>query len=166
MAVEMFLRIDGITGGSKNFYHKGWSDMSSWKWGMASTRTAAQATTSAATSFNQISLIKPVGMDSAAIMSLYAEGRIAAKGEINVVPVVTKREAQVKYVSILMEDLMIKSIDVGGSVDDNQITETITLLFGKIKFDFNQYGDAGPDTAAAESVSHSFAWNVEQNRAS
>ena len=34
MALEMFLKIDGVVGGTRNYQHKGWSDMLSWNWNL------------------------------------------------------------------------------------------------------------------------------------
>lgn len=34
MALEMFLKMDGVVGGTRNYQHKGWSDMLSWNWNL------------------------------------------------------------------------------------------------------------------------------------
>ena len=160
MAVEMFLRLDGITGGSRSYHHKGWSDLLSWRWGLDRAPGA-----DAALHMNEIILIKPVGMESSALMTLFAERKLVKAAEIHVVPVVGKRDAQQKYLALTLEGLLIKSIMTGGTAEDSVFSENITCTFDKVKFEFNQYADAGPDGGAQKAESYIFGWDIAANKA-
>ena len=163
MAVEMFVKLDGITGGSRNYHHKGWADLTSWQWLLDNQRGAGQSPT-AVPQLDLIALVKPLGRDSPEIMTAFAERRLIKSAEIHVVPQVGKRDAQQKYLSLMFEDLYVNSIATGGKTEESIFNESITLVFGKVKFDFHQYADAGPDGGAQALESFTFGWNIQANK--
>ena len=162
MAVEMFLKLDGIAGGSRNYHHKGWADMISWQWAV---QGASALSADALPRMNELTLTKALGMESPTLMSLCAQGKRVASAEIHVVPVVSKRDAQQKYLALTLEDLRITSIETGGGLDNNVFVETLTLEFRRVRFEFNQYAASGPDDGAQQVESYSFGWDVVANQA-
>jgi len=164
MSVSMFLRLEGVAGGSRNYSYKGWSEVLSWQWEMFSNRTAPQISDKDHTSFGEISLVKPIGMDSTAIRTLYARGDIIPSAELSIIPVVSKREAKQKYLAMKMEKILIKSIVTAGSSDEDHFNETVVLLFNNIRFEYNLHTDASPGETSAASVDYEFAWDIAQNR--
>jgi len=165
MALEMFLRMDEVTGGSKNFSHKGWSDVHSWGWAMISNRGSAHVTDKDKTSFREISIVKKIGMGSTAIMQLYAQGKIIPSAELDIIPVVAKREARQKYLTIRMEDVLVKSIITGGNSSEDTFNENIILLFDKVHFEYNVNAVPGTDSAGKEAAKYNFNWDIAQNKA-
>ena len=164
MAVEMFVKLDGITGGSRNYYHKGWSDVLSWSWSLERVHGVSPGA-SDNMRMNELSLINAIGIDSPAMMTAFAEGKPIKQVDLSIVPMVGKRDAQQKYVTITLEDVLIKSIITGGSAEESFFRENVTLCFGKIKYEFHQYADVGSDGGAATLKSFAFGWNVAANAA-
>ena len=164
MPVEMYLKLDGVRGGSKDYSHEGWADVISWGWGMVSNRNSAHVSDNDMTSFREITITKPIGADSAAIMLLYAKGKSIQCADLNIIPVVAKREVKQKYLSLRMEDVLVKSIVVGGGSGENFFNEKITLLFSKIKFQYNSPALSSPQGATESSVDYSFAWDISNNK--
>ena len=162
MALQMNMRIDGVTGDSKSYEYRDWSEIVSWNWGMTSNRKSTRQGDSDRTSLNELSVVKPVGSDSPAIRLLFAQGKSIATVEFSVTPVVGKREAQTKYVFMRLEDAVIKSVVAGGGVDDSFFREHITLLFDRVRFEYsrNVPGQAGHK---GTSVDFGFGWNVPSN---
>ena len=161
MAVEMFLKVEGVVGGSRNYHHKGWADVLSWTWGL----DRGQGGMGDAMRMNSLSLTKATGIDSTALMVLFAAGKPIKKAEISVVPVVGKRDAQQKYVAITLEDVIVQSITTGGSAEESVFKENITLLFGKITYEYHHYADVATDGAAAALKSYTFGWDLVANAA-
>jgi type VI secretion system secreted protein Hcp len=159
----MFMKLDGITGEAKSYRYKGWSEILSWNWGMTSNRKSAQGLEGDKTSLNELSIIKPVGIDSSSIRSLFARGEILPSVEFSITPAVGKREVQTKYVYIKMEGVVIKSIVTGGSVDDNFFKEHITLLFEKVRFEYSRSSALSDDTTEIPIAESDFAWDVSTN---
>ncbi len=165
MAVEIFLRMDGVTGGSQNYGHKGWAEVLSWSWELDRAATPLAALAERAVHMNEISLIKTVGVDSAALMALFVNGTAIKTAEIDIVPVVGKRDAQQKYIALALEDVQIKSISTSGSLDESVFKEKITLVFGKVKYEFHHYAEVGPSGGARTLTSYAFDWELKTDSA-
>lgn len=164
MPIEMYLKLDGVIGGSKDYSHEGWADVTSWGWGMVSNRNTALKSDNDMTSFREISITKPIGADSAALMLLYAQGKSIEHADLNIIPSVSKREAKQKYLSLRMEDVIIKSIVIGGSSSENFFNEKIILLFNKISFEYNSAVSTTTHGASDTSTKYSFAWDIANNK--
>jgi len=161
MPVEMFLKMDGVTGESRNFQFKGWADISRWDWSLSSNRESVRPVEGEEIGFNSITLTKRIGRDSTAMMRFFAERKIVPNAELCVTPVVGKREARQKYLHLFMEDVIIKSIVTGGANQEDLFNETVTLLFNRIRFEYNQHDSLQPGTAAED---HVFSWDIGANR--
>ena len=164
MPVEMYLKVDGVTGGSKNFTYKGWSDVTSLGWGLVSNRNSTHVTANDLTSFKEISITKQIGSDTPAIMQLYAQGTTIKFAELNVLPILTKKEVKHKYLSMRMEDVLVKSIVIGGNTGEDFFNEKIILLFDRIKFDYTFYAAPTAEITRGSTVGYSFAWNIDENK--
>ena len=160
MSLQMNMKMEGIMGDSKSFSHKGWTDILSWNWGMTSNRKLAQGANGEKTSLNELSVVKAIGADSSDIRLYFAQGKIIPKVEFSILPIVGKREKAYKYLCIKMEDVLIKSIVTGGNNEDKFFKEHITLLFGKIEFEYSKTGASGTDGTAGVTEDFSFGWNV------
>lgn len=160
MPVEMFFRLDGIQGDTKNYQHKGWSDIVSWHWGMSATVDSSGARK---TSIDEISITKHVGIDSTALMLLFSQGATVKNAEINIIPVVAKREARQKYLHMQLEDVTIKSIETGGSAGEDIFNEHVTLNFGRVRLTYNPYLVASAENPDATSQDYKYGWNIQTN---
>ena len=152
MALEIFLRLDGVTGGSRNYYHPGWADVVSWHWRLSAPGTDAVP--------DQIKVVKRIGIDSPAVMALWAQGGVVPAAEINIVPVVGKRDAQQKFISVKFENLRVLAVEISGNCEDNHATETLTLKFEQVRFEFHHYADATPDTPIGTVQTIAFDWQA------
>lgn len=158
MSVEIFIKLDGITGESKNYYHKGWSEVSSWAWGMAN-----NVDTQGKPVFKELAFTKRIGIDSTDMMLHFAQAKLIKNVEFSIVPIMAKREAKLKYLSMQMEDVLIKSITTGGSAEDDRFNEDILLSFSKVSFEYSFNIQATHDTTAS-SVDHKFGWDIGMNQ--
>lgn len=163
MALQMNMKIDGVLSDSKSYQHKGWFEVLSWNWGMTSNRKAANGMDGDKTMFNELSIIKSIGTDSAIIRSLFAQGKIIPSVDFSIIPSVGKKEVQTRYIDIRIEDVLIKSIVTGGSIDDNFFKEHITLLFNRIRFQHNREPLHSAENAGSAPVDNGFSWNVSES---
>lgn len=160
MSLLMNMKLEGVTGESTSFKHKGWFEIISWSWGMSSNRKTVHDD-AGKTSLNEISVIKPIGIESIDIRLLFAQGKTIPRIDFNILPVTGKREVQKNYVDIKMEDVVIKSIVTGGSAEDSFFKEHITFIFNRISFECNRpVADEGD---VSEIEDHIFGWNVSDN---
>jgi type VI secretion system secreted protein Hcp len=160
----MMMKMDGVTGDSKSFKHKGWADIISWNWGMTSNRKSAQGNGEEKTSMNELSIIKAIGNDSSSIRLLFAESKTISSVEFSISPVVGKREPQKNYVNISMEGVIIKSIVTGGGTDEDFFREHITLLFDRVKFEYNRTTQTNEDGSLVTGPEIDFDWDISGNK--
>ena len=160
MSLQMMMKIAGVSGDAKSFDHEGWSEILSWNWGMTSNRKISTTSDADRTAFNEMSITKPLGADSPAIRLLFAKGEPIESMDLIVLPVVGKREMQTKYVHLRLESVIIKSVVIGGGIEDNFFKEHITLLFDRIRFEYSRPGSASSGKSAED---FSFGWNLGTN---
>jgi type VI secretion system secreted protein Hcp len=163
MDIQMSMKIDGVTGISASFEHKGWSEIHSWNWGMSSNRKPQPVDEDFKASLNEISVVKPIGIDSPDIRLLFARGEKIENVEISVTPVRAKRGPVKKLLHIKLESVVIKSIVSGGSMDDVFFKEHITLFFDKVNFEYSQVGTRN-EAGETEFIDHGFRWDVLENK--
>jgi type VI secretion system secreted protein Hcp len=163
MDLQMSMKIDGVTGTSGDSEHKGWSEIHSWNWGMTSNRKSQAVNDDFKASLNEISVVKPLGIDSPDIRLLFARGDKIANVEISVTPVRAKRGPIKKLLHMKLESVVIKSIVSGGSMDDDFFKEHITMFFDKVDFEFSKAG-ARNDKGETEFIDHGFRWDVLENK--
>lgn len=161
MPVEMFIRLDGIQGDSRNYQHKGWSDILEWNWGMSA---IVNSENTRKTLIDEITITKQIGTDSTDFMLLFSQGKTVKNAEINIIPTVAKREARQKYLHMQMEDVSVKSIHIGGSTGDDIFKEQITLNFSKVRLTYNPYLVASAENPTAVSRDYKYGWDIKANK--
>ncbi len=164
MALQIVLKIEGIYGESKSYQYKGWSEVISWNWGMTSNRKSTQGIEGDKTSLNELSVMKPIGVDSGSIRLLFAQGKKIPSVQLVASPVVGKREAPMKYVNIVMEDVVIKAIVTSGTADDNFFKEHITFLYDRVRFECSRAAQESGDSTEENVDTNDFGWNVTDNQ--
>ena len=167
MALEMFLKIDGVDGGTRNYQHKGWADILSWNWNLERLPEDLAAAAEPCARMNQITILKAIGKESAALLRLFVDQTPIKSIEISVIPVVGKREALLKYMSIVMQDVRIISMRTDGEAEENFFRERLILEFGKIKYEVYHHTAGDPNDGAATAVveNYTFEWDMTTNAA-
>jgi type VI secretion system secreted protein Hcp len=115
MAVDYFLKIDGIAGESLDDKHKDWIEVLSFSWGSSPTRA----------SHHDFQIAKAVDKASPLLAMASCNGK--SPGQATFVA----RKAggtQLEYLKIKLTDILISSYHTAGSTADDPI-ETVTLTF-------------------------------------
>jgi type VI secretion system secreted protein Hcp len=157
MAVDMFLKIEGVPGESQDKTHKAEIDVLSWSWGGSQSGTGHSGGGSGAgkVSFQDLSITKYVDKASPTLMQFMANGKHISKAVL----VVRKAgEHPLEYVKLTMEDVLVSSVSTGGSGGEDRITEHLSLNFSKLEYAYkeqNKDGSAGKETP--------IKWNIKTN---
>lgn len=159
MAVDMFLKLDGVKGEAQDKKHKDEIDVLAWSWGVSNSGTTHMGSGSGSgkASFQDISVTKYVDASSARLMQACTTGEHFASGNL----VVRKAgKNPLEYIKIDMKDVIITSISTGGSGGEDRLTENVTLNFGHFH---KQYIPQKPDGSgdAAKEFKYDIAANVE-----
>lgn len=159
MAVDMFIKIEGIEGESLDHKHKNEIDILAWSWGMSQSGSFHVGGGGGAGKVNvqDVSFTKWVDKSSPKLMLHCCNGKHITKAHL----VVRKAgEKPVEYMVIDMERLMVTSLSTGGSGGEDRLTENVTLNFEKVKVKYIPQKEDGSADAAQE-----MGWDMGQNMA-
>ena len=156
MTPDIFLKLDGIKGESKDSKHKGEIDVESFTWGLQNGGTMAYGGGGGAgkVSFQDISVHKLADSASPALMQACASGKHIKSG------VLTVRKAggrQEEFYKIALTNILVSSITNTGA-NGGVPQEMVSLNFEEIKFDYKEQGADGSLGGVVK-----FGWNVKKN---
>lgn len=158
MAVDMFLKLDGIKGESRDAKHKDEIDVLSWSWGMSNSGSAhvGGGAGSGKVNVQDVVVTKYIDASSNALLLACCNGKHIAKG------LLTVRKAggdePVEYIKIDMADILISSVSTGGSGGEDRLTENLSMNFAKVKFEYTPQDEKGKPGAAMP-----MGWNIAEN---
>lgn len=152
MAVDMFMKIDGIAGESTDKTHKDETEVLAWSWGATQHGTMHTGTGggSGKVSFQDISFTKYIDKGSPLLLDKLAGGTHIKSATL----VVRKAGgAPLEYLTFKMEEVIVTSVSTGGSGGEDRLTEHVTLNFAKYDY---QYVPQKPDGTGGGAVISSY----------
>ena len=159
-AVDMFLKIDGVEGESKDNVHAGEIDVLAWSWGMSNSGSmhAGGGGGAGRVAVQDFSFTKYIDKSSPMLFLKVCNG-----GTFSDAKLVVRKAGQnpVEYFTLEFTDVIVSSVSVGGSGGEDRLTENITLNFAKVKW---TYTEQLSDGKAAGSPIES-GWDIAANTA-
>lgn len=143
MASDYLLEIEGIKGESQDHKHKGTIDVSSFSWGASQPGGFHSGGGGGAgkVSYSDISFTKGADKASPVLMEFCATGDHLKKAVLYVRK--AGKEAQ-EYYQVTLQDILISSFSNGGhSGGDSSVSETFSLNFAKIQFEYKEQDATG-----------------------
>jgi type VI secretion system secreted protein Hcp len=157
MAVDMFLKLEGIKGEAQDKHHKDEIDVLAWSWGCSQSGTTHMGAGGGGgkVSIQDLSLTKYVDSASHALLKKVFTGT-----HITTATLVVRKAGgtPLEYIVILMEDVMVTSVSTGGSGGEDKLTENVTLNFSKVTYNYrpqNADGTGGADKTEG--------WDIAEN---
>src|SRR5215204_4702992 len=135
MAMDQFLKVDGIKGEAKDTKHKEEIDVLAWSWGMSNSGTGHTGGGGGAGKVNvqDVSVTKYVDKASTVLLASCACGKHHKEATL----VVRKAgDKPLEYLKIKMTDVLITSVSTGGSGGEDRLTENVTLNFSKVNVEY------------------------------
>lgn len=157
MAVDMFLKIDGIKGESKDSTKKDEIDVLAWSWGLSNSGTFHMGPGGGAGKANiqDLSVTKYVDASSADLQLACCNGKHIK----NAVLTVRKAgEKPLEYIIITLTDVLVTSFSSGGSGGEDRLTENMTLNFTEVEY---VYWTQDPKGGKGEKST--FKYNIAEN---
>jgi type VI secretion system secreted protein Hcp len=159
MAVDMFLKLDGIKGESKDTKHKEWIDVLAWSWGASQSGTAHMGGGAGAgkVAVQDLNFTHYIDAASADLLKAICTGKHVSKGTL----VVRKAggDDALEYVKIDMETVFVTGVHTGGSGGEDRLTENCTLNFEKFKYEYKQQTERG-----APGTTHDVKYDIAANK--
>ena len=161
MAVDLFLKIDGIQGESQKNGHQGEIDIVSFDFGAVqhgSFHTGGAGGGSGKAEISDIRIQKQVDKSSPLLFQSCTTGK-----HIPTVIIYSQKagngQAPLKYYQIKMEDVLISDVHNNGAASGDAIMESVTFNCAKVTFDYQaQNAQGGPDGGVVTA-----GYNARQN---
>jgi type VI secretion system secreted protein Hcp len=156
MAVDMFLKLDGIKGESQDHKHKDEIHIESFSWGMSQTGAhgAGGGGGAGKVSVHDISVTKFVDKSTPNLMLHCCNGKHIPNGLITVRKA---GEKPVEYLKIKLVDILISGVQDAGHGSD-LITENVTINFAKFHVEYTEQAADGTGKPGGE-----MGWDVKSN---
>lgn len=138
MAVDYFLKIDGIDGESQDSKHKGDIDLQSWSWGESQSGTHAGGGGGGAgkVSMQDFHFVMKVNKATPKLILACANGEHIKKA------VLVCRKAgkeQQEFLKYTFSDLLVSSYQTGGSSHGDEIpNEQVSLNYAKVEIEYKE----------------------------
>lgn len=157
MAVDMFLKLEGIPGESKDKQKKGEIDVLAWSWGLSQTGTTHMGGGGGAgkANFQDISVTSYYEKSTPKLMSFCAGGDHIPSGVLTVRKAGGKQEETIIYT---LTDILVTSVSTGGSGGEDRLTVNFTLNFAKIETEYKEQKQDGTLEAPV-----TFGYNIQEN---
>ncbi|UFS70716.1 type VI secretion system tube protein Hcp [Geomonas sp. RF6] len=158
MAVDMFLKVDGIKGESFVEGHKDEIDILAWSWGATQSGNTHTGGGGGAGKVNvqDISITKYIDLASPPLLKACCNGQHIK--EMNLV-VRKAGEKPLEYLKLKLSDCLVSSISTGGSGGQDRLTENISINFAKFEVVYT-----AQDAKGAEGGKMPFAFDVKANK--
>ena len=131
MAVDMFIKLEGIKGEAQDKDHKEEIDVLAWSWGVSNGGTLHIGGGGGAgkANFQDLSLTKWVDKSTPNLLKAVTTGKHIASATLTVRKA---GEKPLEYIVIKLDDILVTSVSTGGSGGEDRLTENVTLNFAKV----------------------------------
>jgi len=143
MAVDMFIKIDGIKGESKDSKHKEDIDVLAWSWGLSNSGSAHVGGGAGAGKVNvqDLSFTKWLDKASTALMLHGMNGKHIKEA----LPTVRKAgEKPLEYFTITLKGASVSAVHTSSASGEEGPTEQITFTYGQLKIEYKPQSSSGP----------------------
>lgn len=158
MAVDAFMKINGIKGESKGDKHKDEIDVLSWSWGMAQMGTGhtGGGLGTGKVDVHDLTFTKYLDKATPELMLHCCNGKHIPDCTLTLQKA---GENPVTYLKIKMENVVISGVNTGGHGGDERITENVTLNFEKVEVEYVPQDEKGKGQAPVK-----MGWDIAVNK--
>jgi type VI secretion system secreted protein Hcp len=147
MAIEYFLKLDGIQGESLAAKHQNEIELHSWSWGSTSPRDMATNMSAGKVEVHLLNIQKPTDKSSPKLLGYCCSLKNIATGVLTCCKS-TGDSNPADFMTIKLTNVVVSSFQTGGSHHDETGAESVSLAFQKVEFDYKIQGKDGTLTAA------------------
>jgi type VI secretion system secreted protein Hcp len=148
MAMDMFIKFEGdIKGESKGKGYTDAIDVLAWSWGISNSGTMHMGGGGGAGKSNvqDLSFTKYIDKSSTKLALAALNGDHIDKVTLTVQKAGGKAE---KYIIIILTNVLVTSVSLGGSGGEDRLTENVTLNFETVNYDYHTQNEKGAVVSA------------------
>jgi type VI secretion system secreted protein Hcp len=157
MAVDMFLKLDGVKGESQDSKHKGEIDIESFSWGASNAGSAAHGGGGGAgkVSMQDFHFVTRTSAASPELFLRCASGQHIREG---VLTVRKAGEQQLEFLKVTMSDVLVSSWQQSGDAGGDVPMDQVSFNFSKVQISYLTQGPTGGVGDATTA-----GWDVKAN---
>lgn len=145
-AVDMFLRIDNVTGESVDAKHKGEIDVLAWSWGQSAGEARTSRGALPALCIQDLSLTKYIDAATPELIMNSLVGEVAPQAVLKVVR--RAGDSSTTFLTLTMRNVTVAAYNTGGSGGEDRLTENVVLHFESMDGSYQkQNADGSPSGA-------------------
>jgi len=134
-ATDIFLKIEGVDGESAVKGHEGSIDILSWSWGLSQTGTIGTSGAGAGkVSMQDFHFTKYIDKSSPQLMLKTSSGEPIPTLVLTIFR--SQGDSSVPYLKIQLHDVLVSSLVLGGSDNEDRFQEQVSFNFSKIEFEY------------------------------
>ncbi|MFA1604544.1 Hcp family type VI secretion system effector [Alcaligenes faecalis] len=158
MSVDMFMKIEGANGESKDSNHKDWTDIQSFSWGASQpgSMSSGGGGGQGKANFNDLHVVARIDKAAPAVMKHCASGKHLSKVELSVCKAGGE---QVEYSKITLEEVLVTSVQLNAERDVESVMVNYSFQAARVKQQYWEQSDRG--SKGAETL---VAWDIKQNK--
>ncbi len=159
MAVDIFLKLTGVTGEAQDHKHADEIDILAWSWGMSQSGTmhTLGGGGSGKVSIQDLSVTKYVDKSSPVLMNYCSTGEQFKEGLLTVRKAGGKEPLE--YLKIKMTEVIVTSYTTGGSGNQDMLTETVALNFSEVDVEYQPQKQDGSKLGGPVK----YGWDIAKN---
>ena len=160
MAVDMFLKLDGVPGEARDSAHAKEIDIHSYNWSVEQLGDFSHGFGGGVgrVNINKLACYKSVDASSAMLTKCCVNGRHIPTCTLTVRK--AGGEKQVEYVIYEFEKIIVTSVEVNVDQESEGIDEVVHLSFQKVTFKYQEQGDDGAKLGGEKEFSYDVATNL------
>jgi len=158
MATDMFMKIDGTVGESKDSNHKGWTDITSFSWGASQPGNMSVGGGGGVgkVNFNDLYINAVIDKATPAILKHCASGKHLDKVEVSICKA---GGGQVEYARITLEDVLTTTVQFTGAGCDDTVSVCYAFQAAKVKQQYWEQTDKGGKGAEVAA-----GWHIKESK--
>lgn len=158
MSIDMYLKVEGVTGESNDSNHKNWTDIHFFSWGASQPGNMSVGGGGGAgkVNFNDLEVIALIDKATPSILKYCASGKHVKSVELSVCKAGGN---QVEYAKITLTDVLVTSVRYTGAGGDDTIGVAYSFQASSVKQQYweqTQQGSKGAEVSAG--------WNIKENK--
>ena len=156
-AIDMYLKIDGVTGEAQSTKHPGEIDVLAWSWGMTQSGTMRTGSGGGGgkVSVQDLSITKYIDKSSPVFMLYTCNGK---QFEKVVLTIEHSGSIPIPYLKITMTEVIVTSYGTGGSGGEDRLTENLTFNFAEVDVEYTPMKQDGTTLPPVL-----FGWDIAKN---
>ncbi|ADP10156.1 Virulence factor for secretion apparatus (Hemolysin-coregulated protein) [Erwinia sp. Ejp617] len=158
MANDMYLKVDGVTGESKDANHTGWIDVTSFSWGATQPGNMSVGGGGGAgkVNFSDLNINAKIDKAATALLKNCASGKHIGKVEVSVCKAGGK---QMEYIRITLEDVLVTNVSFSGGGSAETLGVTYAFQAAKVQQEYWEQSTTGGKGAGTK-----VGWNIKGNQ--